>query len=143
MKRTVFAAATLAAVALATGAQAHFQIVYTPDANVQKPGNVPFKLIFWHPFENGHVMDMGQPQSFFVVHRGQRTDLMGSLKPITFQGAENKAKGFELTVPVKENGDYVLALTPAPYWDETENHFIHQIAKVFVNKGGLPTDCHR
>lgn len=139
MKRTVFAAAVLAAVTTATAADAHFQLVYTPEVNVEKAGDLPFKLIFWHPFENGPVMDMGQPQSFVLVHKGEKTDLLPKLKPITFQGAENGAKSFEASVPVKQNGDYVLALTPAPYFEKSEDKFIQQITKSFVNKGGVPT----
>lgn len=139
MKHAVFAAAALAAITAAPGAEAHFQLVYTPEVNVEKAGDLPFKLIFWHPFENGPVMDMAQPQSFVVIHKGERTDLMPKLKPITFQGAENSAKAFEASVPVKQNGDYIVALIPAPYLEASEDVYIQQIAKSFVNKGGVPT----
>lgn len=139
MKPTVFAVAALAALTATTNAQAHFQLVYTPEVNVEKAGELPLKLVFWHPFENGHVMDMGRPQSFVVVHKGTKTDLMGRLKPITFQGAENSAKAFEASLPVKQNGDYILVLTPAPYLEPSEDIYIQQITKSFVNKGAVPT----
>ena len=42
----------------ASAAHAHFQLVYTPEVNLDKPKNIPVKLIFWHPMENGHAMDM-------------------------------------------------------------------------------------
>lgn len=38
-------------------AQAHFQLVYTPEVMLPEPAEVEFKLVFGHPMENGHVMD--------------------------------------------------------------------------------------
>ncbi len=136
----LLSAAAVAALFAATPAMAHFQLVYTPEVNLEKPADLPLKLVFWHPMENGHVMDMGQPQSFFVMHKGEKTDLTKSLKPITFTGADNKARGFEVAAPVKRNGDYVFALVPEPYLEESEGIYIQQITKSFVNKGGAPTD---
>jgi len=139
MKTAFLAAIGTIAVAATTPASAHFQLVYTPEVNVEKAGDLPFKLIFWHPFENGHVMDMAAPESFFYVHKGTRVDLIDGLKPITFAGASNSAAAFEATVPVKRNGDYIFALTPAPYYEGSEDIFIQQITKSFVNKGGVPS----
>ena len=139
MKRLLALSALFAAVMTATVAQAHFQLVYTPNVNLQKPGDLPLKLIFWHPFENGHAMDMGQPESFFVFHKGKKTDLMDKVTPITFHGAGNDAAAFEATVPVRRNGDYIFALTPAPYYEKSEDIYIQQITKSFVNKSGIPT----
>lgn len=118
---------------------AHFQLVYTPEVNIDEPGNLPFRLIFWHPLENGHAMDMAVPEEFFSVFRGKRTDLMETLVPITFRGALNEAAAFAAEVPVKRNGDYIFAVIPAPYYEESEDIYIQQIAKSFVNKGGIPT----
>lgn len=120
-------------------ATAHFQLFYNPEANPEKPGDMPFKLIFWHPFENGHAMDMSLPEDVFYVFKGEKTDLADSLKPITFHGPENEAKAFEVTVPVKRNGDYILGLVPAPYYEESEDIYIQQLTKAFVNKGGIPS----
>lgn len=120
-------------------AHAHFQLVYTPEVNLENPANVPVKLVFWHPMENGHVMDMGKPESFFVVHKDQKTDLMPLLKPITFKGLENSAKAFEVSVPVRRNGDYIFVLKPAPYFEKEEEIYIQQITKSYVNKSGIPS----
>ena len=122
MNRFVLAAAAL--FLGASPAMAHFQLVYTPNVNLEKPGDIPFKLIFWHPFENGHAMDMGTPAEFYYVLRGKRTDLMGLLKPITFHGAGNDAAAYEAAVPVKRNGDYVFALTPADLQDITAGRVV-------------------
>ncbi|SBW11352.1 Additional periplasmic component NikK of nickel ECF transporter [uncultured Alphaproteobacteria bacterium] len=132
--------AALASLAAAPAAEAHFQLVYTPEVNVEKAGNLPFRLIFWHPMENAHVMDMGQPEDVFVVTKDGKQDLKAALKPITFKGSENSAKAFALDLPVKKNGDYVVAVVPAPYLEKSEDVFIQQITKSFVNKGGLPTN---
>lgn len=137
MKRLLLSAAAL--LLLAAPAQAHFQLIYTPKVNIEKPGDLTFKLIFWHPFENGHAMDMGEPVDFHMVLKGKKTDLKKALKPITFHGASNEAKAYEAVVPVKRNGDYILVLTPAPYFEKSEDIYIQQITKSFINKGGVPT----
>ncbi len=139
-KTAMFLAFALLAGAGAAGeARAHFQLVFTPEVNLEKPATLPFKLIFWHPMENGHTMDMGAPIDFHYVFRGKKTDLMGKLKPISFQGASNAAKAYEAEVKVKRNGDYIFVIEPAPYYEQSEDIFIQQITKSFVNKGGVPS----
>ena len=140
MKTTLLAAA--AALLAATSAHAHFQLVYTPDVNLEKPGEVPLRLLFWHPMDNGHVMDMAEPEAFYMVFRGERTDLMDALEPITFTGAENKAEAFAATATVRRNGDYVFVVEPEPYYEGSEDIYIQQITKSYLNKGGMPTGWH-
>ena len=134
-------AAVIALLGIGSSANAHFQLLYTPEVNVEKVGALPFRLIFWHPMEAGHVMDMGKPEEFYMIFRGEKTDLMSTLKPITFQGtaADNKAAAYAADVEVRRNGDYILALTPAPYYEKSEDKYIQQLTKSFVNKGGVPT----
>ncbi len=127
-------------VVLAATAQAHFQLVYTPDSNVKKAGDLPLKLIFWHPMDNGHVMDMTEPDKFYSVFKGKKTDLKPTLKPITFNGLSNQAAGFDGSVKLKRNGDYAVVVVPAPYLEESEDIYIQQITKTFINKGEIPTD---
>jgi cobalt/nickel transport protein len=139
-RNTVLGCAVGAALFLPTAAGAHFQLSYTPSVQIERPGDVPIKLIFWHPFENGHVMDMGRPLDVYAVHRGEKIDLMDTLSPITFQGASNSAAAFEAAVPVRRSGDYVLVTVPAPYYEESEDIYIQQITKAYLNKGTMPTD---
>jgi cobalt/nickel transport protein len=134
------AALCAAAVLNPFSAQAHFQLAYTPEVNLAKAGDVPVKLIFWHPFENGHVMDMGEPLQFYAVHRGEKIDLMDTLEPMTFSGKENAAAAYDAMLPVKRSGDYVLVVEPAPYYEESEDIFIQQITKSYVNRNEIPTD---
>ncbi len=146
MKKTLTHAALAAAIAVggtvvaAPSAEAHFQLLYTPQVNLEEAATVPMKLVFWHPMENGHTMDMGQPEEFFYVLKGQKTDLKSALKPITFNGVDSKAKAFEADVKVRRNGDYIFGLVPAPYYEKSEDIYIQQVTKSFVNKGQLPTD---
>ena len=137
--KKILTAAAVATVMAAAPAQAHFQLLYTPEVNIDKPADVPFKLVFWHPLENGHAMDMGQPEEFFYLHKGKKVDLTEALKPITFHGAHNESKAFEAAVSIKRNGDYIFALVPAPYYEAGEDIYIQQITKTYLNKGGVPT----
>jgi len=138
MKASILAASIIAAAACLP-AKAHFQLLYTPQVNPAKAGDVVFKLVFWHPFENGPVMAMEMPEQFFYVHRGKRRDLMDRLKPITFHGAENSAAAYEASVPIHRIGDYIFVLASAPYYEKSEDIYIQQITKSYVNRGGIPT----
>lgn len=140
MRKTLLALAAAAGLSFATAAQAHFQLIYTPESNVDKAGELPLKLLFWHPMENGHAMDMGRPQEFYSVFKGEKTDLMDTLSPITFKGLSNEAAAFDASVKLKRNGDYALIAVPAPYLESSEDIYIQQITKVFINKGATPSD---
>lgn len=135
-----FALAGLLAAALPATTQAHFLLEYTTDTLIERPGDVPVKLVFWHPFENGHVMELALPQAFYMIHNGEKTDLLPGLEPITFQGADNAASAFLGHVPVKRSGDYVLVTEPQPYYEASEDIYIQQFTKAFLNRNQLPTD---
>ena len=132
-------AAALLTAAFITPASAHFQLVYSPEVNLEKPAKVPLRLIFWHPFENGHAMDMGTPEALFYTFKGENTDLTDTLEAITFAGAHNESAAYAATLPVKRNGDYIVSLVPAPYYEGSEDIYIQQITKSYFNKGGIPT----
>lgn len=139
-KLMVTAAPTMAFVAVAASdATAHFQMIYTPEVTLEEPSQLNFKLIFTHPFANGHTMDMGAPEAFFAIHKGKRIDLKDRLKPLNWKGAENEGKAYEAEIEIKRNGDYIFVLEPAPYYEESEDIYIQQITKSFLNKGGIPT----
>jgi len=138
MTRTMMAAAA-ALMLTAAPALAHFQLAYTPEVNLDRPGEVPMKFFFWHPMENGHAMDMTAPEELAVYFKGEKIDLTDRLSAVTFPAAHNEAQGYEATIPVKRNGDYIIAFTPAPYYEESEDIYIQQITKSFLNKGGIPT----
>ena len=143
MKKTVFvlAAATLFA-AFAGPASAHFQMIYTPESALKQGGDIPLKLVFTHPFEAGHTMDMGTPEQFFVVRsRGenepQKVDLKNTLQPITWTSLTNSGKAFEAKYQAR-GGDHIFCLVPESYLEKEEDAYIKQLTKMIVNAGGEP-----
>jgi len=141
MKKLIaFAAVIGLTILTALPAQAHFQVIYTPETAREQSGPVQFKLVFTHPFEAGHTMDMGQPKEFFVVHKGQKRDLLDTLEPISWAGLSNTGKAYEAEYRLRGMGDHVFGLVPSPYFESKEDAYIQQITKVVVNTAGLPTD---
>lgn len=142
MKKRMLILAMALAVVMAVGsaALAHFQMVYTPEAFMDKGKEIPLKLVFSHPFEAGHTMDMGQPQAFYVMHKGKKTDLLKTLKPIAWKSLTNSGKAFETSYKMRGMGDWVFVLVPEPYFESEEDCYIQQITKMMVNAAGLPTD---
>ncbi|SHF49653.1 DUF4198 domain-containing protein [Vibrio gazogenes] len=138
MKKTTLALG-LAALGLSAASQAHFQLLYTPESQLEAPTTLDMKLVFGHPMENGHVMNMDQPEEFFVTFKGDKTDLKDKLKKITWSGHDNKADAFQVEYKVRRNGDYIFTLVPAPYYEAGEDIYIQQITKRYINKGAMPT----
>ncbi len=134
---------------LVASASAHFQMVYTPESALKQGGTIPLRMVFNHPFEDEHTMDMGKQhdsdvlspvESFYVVNRGQKTDLLGSLKQISFKGNTNAAAAFAADYAARRMGDHLFVFQPAPYFEANEDAYIQQITKMMVNVAGMPTD---
>ena len=141
MKKAFTYAAVLGALFwMSLPAQAHFQTIFTPESTLDRGKTIELKLFFTHPFEAGHTMDMGQPEDFFVLRKGRKTDLMDALKPITWTSLDNSGKAYEASYRLRGMGDNVFCLTPAPYYEGEEDIYIQQITKVVVNTAGFPTD---
>ena len=129
-----------------TVAEAHFQLLYTPEAALNESVPIELALVFSHPFDNGFTMNMGTPEEFYVVsQRGEaeprKTDLTQYLEPIEWSGVETKAAAYLARPPrtvTRSLGDYTFVLKPAPYYEEQEDKYIQQITKTVVNVGGLP-----
>ncbi len=142
MRKLIAALAGVAVLAMAVPAFAHFQMIYTPEAAMNKGGKIPLALVFTHPFEAGHTMDMGTPEQFFVVRtRGEntpkKTDLLPTLKPITWTSLTNSGAAYETTYSAR-GGDHIFCLVPEPYYEGEEDAYIKQVTKVIVNVGGEP-----
>jgi cobalt/nickel transport protein len=133
-------------IALCSTAQAHFQLLYTPQAALRESAALPLALVFSHPFDNGFTMDMGRPEAFYVVHqRGEAEpktiDLMEYLEPIEWKGVDSKAAAWLANPPrsvTRSLGDYTFVLKPAPYYEAQEDKYIQQITRTMVNIGGIP-----
>jgi cobalt/nickel transport protein len=129
-----------------SAADAHFQLLYTPDAALKESAAIPLALVFSHPFDNGFTMNMGKPEAFYVVsQRGEAepktTDLMQYLEPIQWAGADSKGNAYLANPPrsvTRSLGDYTYVLRPAPYYEKNEDKYIQQVTKTVVNIGGLP-----
>ncbi len=141
MKKSVFLLSGLLILTLTCGsALAHFQMIYTPESALEKAGDIPLKLVFTHPFEAGHTMDMGAPEQFFVLRKGKKSDLLKTLKPITWQSLTNQGQAYESEYKLRGMGDNVFCLVPSPYYEKEEDCYIQQITKMVVNTAGFPTD---
>jgi len=139
--------AALLALGICSTAEAHFQLLYTPEAALNESRAVPLVLVFSHPFDNGFTMDMGHPEEFYVVsQRGPeaeraRTDLREYLEPIVWSGVENEARAYLANPPrrvTRSLGDYIYVLNPAPYYEAGEDKYIQQFTKTMINIGGIP-----
>jgi cobalt/nickel transport protein len=131
---------------VAATAEAHFQLLYTPEAALNESAAIELALVFSHPFDNGFTMDMGMPEELYVVaQRGEgepkKTDLMQYLEAIEWSGVESKAAAYLARPPrtvTRSLGDYTFVLKPAPYYEQNEDKYIQQITKTVINIGGLP-----
>ncbi len=132
--------AVAATAVVAPPAAAHFQLLYTPTLLRASGGPIVLKMPFSHPAASGYVMEMAPPEQLIMVRRGRRTDLTEHLRQITWTSSENTNVAWEAPVRLRGLGDYVFALTPAPYLEPSEDAYIQQITKTIVNVGGLPTD---
>ena len=149
-KRTISFMILALVLCASTSAFAHFQMIYTPKAALGEgdSSKIPLTLVFTHPFEAGHTMNMGAdasgeihpPKMFTVTAKGEQTDLLGKLKPITFKSLTNEGQGYAMDYRLKGMGDFVFCLDPGPYYEASEDIYIQQVTKVVVNKGGAPTD---
>lgn len=115
-------------------------MVYTPDLLRDRGGEITLKMPFTHPAENGHVMTADQPEQFFVVKKGKKTELLDSVKKSEWTSNENTGPSYEANVKLRGLGDYVFIYQMAPYFEKSEEIYIQQITKSIVNVGGLPTD---
>ncbi len=118
----------------AVSAHGHFQMVI-PSKDIVSADDektIALEVVFGHPME-GPTMDMAKPKQFGVMVRGKKQDLLDTLKP-------KKAKGctaFETTYKIKQPGDHVFYVEPAPYWEPAEGCMIVHYTKVVVNAMGL------
>lgn len=139
--------AALLALVGATAAEAHFQLVYTPETALHGAEALHFVMVFSHPAHGGPSMEMAEPGAFFVIsQRGDdaepvRTDLKGSLQPIEWQSNDGAVRAYEAKLArsaTRSLGDYVFVFEPGPYLETQEDKFIQQFTKTMVNVGGVP-----
>lgn len=139
MKRWLTSVMALLVVgALSVPVSAHFQLVYTPVVNLPRAASIPLRLFFWHPLENSEVMAMPAIREFYYLHRGKRTPLEGTVSESTFQGRLGSARAYAGDVRLNRTGDYQFVLIPEPYYEASEDAWIQQFTKTYVNRSGIP-----
>jgi cobalt/nickel transport protein len=147
MKKMMVLMIGLSILVLSIPAFAHFQMIYSPDS-VPKSKKINLKLVFTHPFEAGHTMDIGKDENgkihpaiaFGEMHKGKKEDLLNKLRPIEFTSLTNTGKAYEADVRLKGMGDHIFYFIPAPYYEGSEDIYIQHCAKVIFNVAGAPTD---
>src|SRR4030042_5274008 len=102
-------------------AWAHFGVIIPSDDIVSKEDkkDITLQIKFIHPFE-GNYMNMEMPKAFGVMVDGNKHDLLQTLK-------KNVVKGFttwEASYKIKQPGDHVFLVEPAPSWESAVEAFI-------------------
>ncbi len=119
---------------VALNVQAHFQELI-PSKDIATDPNDPeltLDLTFTHPMERGPAMPMGEPVQFGVLGPGGREDLRESLT----QRLQDGQPAYRARYRLKEPGDYIFYLEPAPYWESGEGRMIVHDTKVVVDGFG-------
>jgi len=145
-KRLIPLLAALCVLTVVSSAFAHFMVVYTPEMIMEKGQDLDFRVLFTHPAEAGHMMDMGGIEEFYVLKaKGEKimkTDLKPYLKEITWKNPHSSAAAFSAMVPkkvVRSMGDYVFVMKPGYYYEKEEDLYMQQITKLVLNVGEMPT----
>lgn len=133
-------------VAMIVPASAHFMVMYTPELAKKDSTDIDMRIVFTHPAEAGHTMDMGGVKEFYAMYQrgdgeAKKIDLMDTIKEITWKNPESSNKAFSATIPrktVRSAGDYVFVLVPGYYLEKEEDTYMQQITKVIMNIGGIP-----
>lgn len=132
---------------VANVALAHFQMLHVPESALNSPSALDFTILFTHPAHGGPHMNMGQPESFYVIsQRGDdadpvRADLKQYLNAIVWEGNSDGTSAWEARIPrsvARSLGDYVFVLEPEPYYEAGEDKYIQQFTKTVVNVAGVP-----
>ncbi len=147
-KLTLASLGLLAALTMAAPASAHFQMLYTPTPmEMEKAVDMDMRIVYTHPAEAGHMMDMGGIKEFYAMYkRGEnaptKIDMKKYLKEIVWKNPGSQAPAFSALIPRKEirsMGDYAFVMVPGYYFEKEEGIFMQQITKLIVNVGGVPT----
>ncbi len=135
--------ATLLVLQTSQTASAHFQMLQVDQYMRARGGPITLSMPFTHPSNGGPMMAMDEPHSLVMHHKGKQTDLTDVATELEWQGAKGKAKAYQSEAKLRGLGDYIFALTPAPYLEESEDAYIQQFTKTVINVGGLPTGWDR
>ena len=130
--RVLFWVTLSALLTVGTPAFAHFGMIVPKDNLVTKDGpkEVALDIRFWHPMEN-NGMNMEKP-ALDVVDRGKKQDISNALAPRTVDGKQTWTAKYAVSGP----GVFAFAVTPKPYWEGVEDHYIVHLSKTIVSAFG-------
>ena len=115
-----------------TAAVAHFQELIPSADIVSDSGqatDITLSLQFTHPMDQGPLMHMARPQAFGVMVGNKHIDLLPTLNSQSVNGKSMWQTSYQLSQP----GDHIFSVTPAPYWEPTEDKMIIHYTKVVVD----------
>jgi len=122
---------------------AHFQMLQVDQYMRAKGGQITLSMPFTHPSNGGPMMTMDEPLSLMMHHKDKKIDLTDLATEMEWQGVGSRSLAYQSKAKLRGLGDYIFALTPAPYLEESEEAYIQQFTKTVVNVGGLPTGWDR
>jgi len=113
---------------------AHFQeLIPSSELVTEQTGSLcRLDLVFTHPMSRGPTIDMGAPIGFGVVGPMGREDLLAKLQSKSVDGHS----AYRAEYRIRQPGDYVFYLEPAPYWEPAEGKMIVHYTKVVVDAYG-------
>ncbi len=120
-------------------AQAHYQMLIPSDDVVthKERRAIDLDIRFNHPFE-GLGVPMEKPVRFGVWVAGRDNDLLDRLQAVKVKDRMGEVlPAFMTTYAFRKPGDHIFYVVPQPFWDEAEEIFLVQYAKVVVNTFGL------
>ncbi|MBB1076290.1 DUF4198 domain-containing protein [Rhodoferax sp. 4810] len=131
--RPTFIAVLFTALISSTAA-AHFQELIPSNEIISTPNEraLQFTLDFTHPMARGPAMPMAKPKHFGVLIGNRKVDLMAQLTPVQL----NNQPAFTAQYTIKQPGDHLFFVEPAPYWEQAEGVMIIHYTKVIVSAYG-------
>ena len=83
----------LAVLAVSVPASAHFQMIYTPESALDKAKSIDIELVFTHPFEAGHTMDMGHAGTILCGPQGKENGSHGQFGTDHLEESDQQRQG--------------------------------------------------
>lgn len=143
MKKAIFSLVAI----LSTLSFSHFQMINTESLSTDSK-NVKFDIMFTHPASNGHSMDIGKningeikPVEAFIIKKDNKViDAKKDLVETKFGKKGNKALAYSYDFNFKKGlrpGLWAVMFVPAPYYEKSEDIYIKQATKIFLQKGEI------
>lgn len=127
----------------------HFQMINTKNLNVENDvKKVNFDLIFTHPAEAGHSMNIGEDingkihdvMSFIIKKGDVEIEAKSNLVKSKFRNALSYKFTLDRKTGLRGSGIWALMMIPSPYYEKAEDIYIQQVTKVFLHKGEIVDD---